>query len=174
MGTALGAEYGMLALTKKTDYALIALAYLARRTGELVSARELAGLSRVPQPILTNILKTLAHAGLVSSERGATGGYALARPASSITLHEMITAIEGPVHLVQCLPDGDAHRTTCELESCCVIRLPAHRVHGRLKEFLQGVTLAELVDDDKVTLGVPSGRGEPLRLRRTAVKELAS
>ena len=164
----------MLALTKKTDYALIALSYLARRVEGVMSARELAGVSRVPLPILTNILKTLAHAGMVVSERGSAGGYSLARPPESISLHELITAIEGPVHFVQCVSaGGDAHRNECELEACCAIRQPAHRIHGRLKEFLESVTLAELVDDHTVSVGLRLVHREPAPLRQTPVREFA-
>lgn len=146
----------MLALTKKTDYALIALSYLARRLEGVMSARELAKVSQVPLPILTNILKTLAHAGMVVSERGSTGGYSLAKSPESISLDELITAIEGPVHFVQCVSAGrEAHRNPCELEPCCSIRQPAHRVHGRLKQFLETVTLAELLENPTVSVGVP-------------------
>jgi len=164
----------MLALTKKTDYALIALTYLAKRGVGVMSARELATVSRVPLPILTNILKTLAHAGMVVSERGSAGGYSLARPAGSINLHELITAIEGPFHFVQCVSTGlDDHRNPCELESCCSIRQPAHRIHGRLKEFLESVTLAELVDDHTVSVGLHLVQREPVPLRQMPVREFA-
>ncbi len=164
----------MLALTKKTDYALIALSYLARHMEGVVSARELANVSRVPLPILTNILKTLAHAGMVVGERGSAGGYSLARSAESISLHELIAAIEGPFQFVQCVPVGpDSHRTPCELESCCSIRQPAHRIHGRLREFLESVTLAELVEDARVSVGLPLMNREPVPLRQTQVREYA-
>ena len=164
----------MLALTKKTDYALIALSYLAKRVEGVMSAREISQASRVPLPILTNILKTLAHAGMVIGERGSTGGYSLAKPAESISLHELITAIEGPVHFVQCVSAGpDAHRNPCELESCCSIRQPAHRIHSRLKEFLESVMLAELVDDPTVSVGLHLAHREPVPLRQTPVREFA-
>ena len=164
----------MLALTKKTDYALIALSYLAKRVEGVMSARELATVSRVPLPILTNIMKTLAHAGMVVGERGSAGGYSLAKPAESINLHELITAVEGPVHFVQCVSAGpDAHRNPCELESCCSIRQPAHRIHDRLKEFLEGVTLAELVDDPTVSVGLHLVQRGPVSLRQMPVREFA-
>lgn len=142
----------MLALTKKTDYALIALARLARRNGRLISAREVAEGTSVPLPILTNILKTLTQAGIVGSERGSRGGYFLARPAESINLDDLITAIEGPMHFVKCLAGDHAtdegnmngHSGMCMLEPTCPIRLPAQRVHERFKTFLKSVTLAEL------------------------------
>ncbi len=164
----------MLALTKKTDYALIALSYLAKRVEGVTSAREISKASHVPLPILTNILKTLAHAGMVASERGSAGGYSLAKPAESINLHDLITAIEGPFHFVQCVSTGtDAHRTPCELEPCCSIRQPAHRIHDRLKEFLESVTLAELVDDQTVSVGLRLVHREPVPLRQTPVREFA-
>jgi len=164
----------MLALTKKTDYALIALSYLAKRVEGVMSARELASVSRVPLPILTNVVKALAHAGIGVSERGSAGGYSLAKPADSINLHELITAIEGPVHFVQCVSAGaDDHRTPCELESCCSIRQPAHRIHGRLKEFLESVTLAELVDDRAVSAGLHLVQRESVPLRQMTVREFA-
>jgi DNA-binding transcriptional ArsR family regulator len=65
----------MLALTKKTDYALIALSHLAKRPETVVSAREIAEACGVPQPILTNILKTLASAGIMVSTRGAAADF---------------------------------------------------------------------------------------------------
>ncbi len=140
----------MLTLTKKTDYALVALSYLAKRTGEIVSARELGKLSQIPLPILTNILKTLAQAGIVVSERGSSGGYSLAEPASRIDLHKLITAIEGPVQFVQCAAsEAETGKAKCDLASGCPVRLPANRIHGRLKEFLESVTLAELLEDDE-------------------------
>ena len=145
----------MLALTKKTDYALIALSALARRPDGLSSAREIAERYSVPLALLTNVLKNLARAGIVISERGACGGYRLARDAASINLHELITAIEGPFQFVQCVSEEE-EGAGCELESSCPIRTPAHRIRGRLKQLLEEVTLAELVGND-----VPSRhRGE--------------
>jgi len=165
----------VLTLTKKTDYALIALAYLARRRGGVVSARELATMSRVPLPILTNVLKALAHKGMVVSERGSMGGYALAKPATAINLHELIVTIEGPFQFVQCtLGPEESHRSDCELIPCCPIRTPAHRIHGRLKEFLQGVTLAELVEEHDEPAHSPAvPLREPIHLKHTTVREFA-
>jgi len=145
----------MLSLTKKTDYALIALSHLARRGTLTTSAREVAQASRVPLPILTNILKTLAHAGVVASERGASGGYRMAKPTSAITLQELIRTIEGPIAFVQCVHEGgETHGESCELTPCCPIRLPAKRIHDRLHDFLQGVTLADLMEDSSTDVGI--------------------
>lgn len=138
----------MLALTRKTDYALLALSYLARRRGVLISARELSRLSHVSQPVLTNILKMLAQAGIAVSERGSNGGYRLARETDEITLESIITAIEGPLRFVQCTSDLSVNvSASCELVDHCPIRHPAQRINGRLREFLDSVTLGEVIGD---------------------------
>jgi Rrf2 family protein len=138
----------MLALTKKTDYALIALSLLAKHADGVVSAREVARASGLPLPILTNILKTLAAGGIVSSARGAAGGYALAKPMNAITLYELVTTIEGPFKLVQCAPAKAASdKNCCEHEPSCPIRRPVVRIQKRLEEFLQSVSLAEIADE---------------------------
>lgn len=141
-------EYGVSLLTRKTDYALVAMAHLARQGDALVSAREIAVRSRVPLPVLTNILNALAHYGLVTSARGAKGGYRLARPPTEITLVNLIEAIEGPVTLTMCAPDPrSAFEQRCRLEAFCVARDPARRVHRSLRRFLSQVTLAQIASD---------------------------
>lgn len=138
----------MLALTKKTDYALIALSHLAKCSREYISAREIARACGVPLPILTNILKVLTNGGIVESARGASGGYALSRSIDAISLHELITTVEGPFQFVQCvLGSPSASRHACDLESSCPIRSPAFKIYDRIREFLENVTLAELVND---------------------------
>ena len=137
----------MLTLTKKTDYALIALMHLAKGTEGSVSAREIADQHGVPLPLLMNILKTLTQEGLIKSVRGPKGGYLLALRASEITLDRLIGAIEGPIRFVQCSEMGSVQgRLTCELVDTCPVRSPALRIHNRIKEFLSGMTLAEFAE----------------------------
>jgi Rrf2 family protein len=151
----------LLALTKKTDYALIALAELAKRRNDVVSVREIAQRHRVPLALLTNLLKGLNRAGIVRSERGAYGGYRLARPADSINLHELIAAIEGPFQFVRCASTiRETGTGNCELVPSCPIRGPAHRIRERLARLLEGISLAELVDPD----GKANGSGSRLTL----------
>ncbi len=139
----------MLTLTKKTDYALIALSLLAKLPSGVVSARAIAEKCGVPVAILTNILKTLTHAGVVVSERGANGGYRLGRSPEAISLHEVITAIEGQVQFVRCLKtDDESDGNLCGLEPSCPVRMPAHRIYERLKQFLESTPLSELVETE--------------------------
>jgi Rrf2 family protein len=139
----------MLALTKKTDYALIALSYLARAKVQTVSARQIGERYSMPLPLLMNVLKRLGRSGLVRSVRGVKGGYQLAMPAEQITLAMLIEAMEGPVGLVQCAVQGPVRkgRVPCRVGESCPVRWPARRVHQRLQDFLEEVTLADMLTD---------------------------
>lgn len=133
----------MLSLTRKTDYALVALADMGRRGVCTTCARELSEHLDVPVRVLTNILNRLTHCGLVESERGVNGGYRLARPPGEITLLDVIDAIEGPIRLAKCCSTdiGDP----CRMESSCQIRQPIRKLHESLLGFLERVTLQDIL-----------------------------
>ncbi len=151
----------MLSLTRKADYAVMAMAELARRAPSRASARELASSLRVPLPVLTGVLHQLRLASLVGSTLGGRGGYTLARDAGEISLAEMIEAIEGPLRLALCCSDqtahGEADDATCDFESDCRIKEPVQRVHQGLRRFLQQVRLQHLAfGDEPTSLGLES------------------
>lgn len=158
----------MLNLTRKTDYALVALAYLAQRrtAGEVaVSARRIADTFDLPLPLLMNILKELAHAKVLTATRGSAGGYTLARDAGQISLLEVITALEGPVQFAQCtdaIPGSTILGQGCVVASKCIIRDPVRRIHDRIRNLLEEITIADLVDS-KVNVGVDEIGIEDLR-----------
>ena len=155
----------MVSLTKKTEYALIAMTHLFRRQEGVVSAREIARDSGVALPMITNILKRLAHAEFIASERGARGGYELSRPLEEISLHELITAIEGPFQFVQCTPHGHSSAAgTCELEPTCPIRMSAQRIHEKLETFFKNVSLAEIADTNGTCCATVGISAAPLAL----------
>jgi Rrf2 family protein len=140
----------MLALTRKTDYALIALSYLAERYGEggqPVSAKQIAEAFGLPLPLLMNILKELAQARLVTSTRGAQGGYDLAVDPQRLTLLEVVTALEGPVRLSQCADGLPVVGQGCQLSGGCPIRGTIRSLHRRINRFLSEVTLRDLCDE---------------------------
>jgi len=138
----------MLSLTKKSEYALVAVCHLARAQQSVTSARQIAEQHAVPLPLLMNVLKKLGHAGQVRSVRGARGGYQLAVRPEQLTLSEVIEAVEGPLHLVECVKASSAGRG-CKRSSCCSIRRPVHRLHQRLVEFFGRVTVADLAFDEE-------------------------
>ena len=151
----------MLLLTRKTDYALLALASLARQTPAGTSARSLAERLNLPLPVLRNILKQLANRGVLKSTRGTRGGYRLARSPHQITLAQLLEAIEGPMRLARCcsVPEGE-EEAECRLEESCLIRGNMRRVHASLMQFLDEVTLEQLAEEESfVELKPGSGAG---------------
>jgi Rrf2 family protein len=140
----------MLALTRKTEYALIALTHLAKLDGGRASARDVAERYRLSASLLMNVLKELAGAGLVESIRGAGGGYRLARPPEQIDLVTVIEAVERPVRLTACATGDTAAMDDCSCGStgrCPICRAVSH-VQRRLQNVLENVTLAEMIEMD--------------------------
>ena len=130
----------MLRLSKLTDYGTVVLAEMARHPAEWHSAAELAGTLHLAAPTVSKLLKQFARAGLVKSQRGAKGGYCLARPAEEITAVQIIDAIEGPVAITQC----SMSHSRCGIESVCGVGHNWQRISLAIRGALNGVTLAQL------------------------------
>jgi len=146
----------MLSLSKKTDYALLALCYLSsldRVDGErAANTKEIAEQYDIPVEMLAKILQKLAKARLITSSAGPTGGYRLARPAAEITVAAAIEAVDGPPAIAQCLK-RDAQR--CEQLDKCTIRKPLTRINMRILQMLSLISLAEISGDEEDTVGYP-------------------
>ena len=160
----------MLRLSKKSDYALIALRHLATGDGSepgsvssrAASARELAQRFDIPVELLAKVLQKLARAGILVSHQGLRGGYVLARPAPQISVADIIVAVDGPLTVTAC-SDQDQ---TCDQYSKCNVRDPLWRLKDRIVAALAGCTLAELATDPPpasdsvhVHFGKPFGGG---------------
>ncbi len=135
----------MFALTRKTDYAIIALCHMAMSGGNLCSARDIAERFGMPPALLMNILKTMCQQDLIRSIRGARGGYALAKPANELTLADIISAVEGPIRFFHCVGHQEDEDATCTIEPVCPEKRPAHLIFNRLTSFLRDITLEEIV-----------------------------
>ncbi|GBE25654.1 MAG TPA: Rrf2 family transcriptional regulator [Actinobacteria bacterium] len=131
--------------TRRTDYAIRALVYLARDEGEMVTASTLAEEMTIPKGFLHQILPILQRSGLVASRPGRTGGYVLARPADEVTLLDIVEATEGPLEAAECALKGGP----CHWEEVCAL----HWVWGASKDAfaaeLKKATLARIVADDR-------------------------
>ncbi len=131
----------MVKLTKKTDYGLIAIRYLAQKApGKHVSAKEIAQTFGIPLELLAKVLQKLAKEGLVVSHHGAEGGYVLAREASAITALDVIRAIEGPILFTSC----STVRGECEQAPRCTVRLPLSRINEVLAAALGSIRISDL------------------------------
>ena len=131
----------MLRMSKLTDYGTVVMTYLARNPNDIHTANAIAEEVSVAPPTTSKLLKLLARAGLVTSTRGTHGGYLLARPASEISIAQVIAALEGPIGLTECASVPGA----CEQESGCSVSGNWQRINKVVVGALQQVTLAEMV-----------------------------
>lgn len=132
----------MLRMSRLTDYGTVVLAFMAagNATGSLHTAAEVAAGTRLGQATVSKLLKALTRAGLVTSVRGSSGGYALARSAREISAAQIIDALEGPVSITECSADT----SRCDLESICGVGAAWQRINVGIRRALGDITLAEL------------------------------
>lgn len=151
----------MFKVNKLTDYATVVLIEIARGDRRR-STHQVADQTGIPLPTVAKLMKNLSRAGLVQALRGATGGYALARAMTTITIADIIQAVEGPIALTACADTSDEH---CGIESICPVQGKWNRVNQAVRAALQDVTLADMVAD-VATFGI--GGGLPARPGQTA------
>lgn len=134
----------MLNLTKRTDYALMAINYMSgRKTTFVANTRNIAEIYNIPRELLAKILQKLAKKGIIHSQNGPKGGYTLLKEPGDITLGEIIRAIEGPIQIVRCI-EGE---TTCLQTEQCTIQSPLRKIERQIVDFLDRVTIDRLSND---------------------------
>jgi FeS assembly SUF system regulator len=143
----------MLRLSKKADYALIAMKHLAQRHGAglSTSAREIAELYGIPIELMAKVLQRLVRTGLLVSTQGTRGGYMLSRPSASITVADVIQAIDGPLTVTAC----STEKNDCEQYSRCSIRDSLWQIRERIALALGTVSLAEMAADGEAPAAAP-------------------
>lgn len=131
----------MLKLSKKADYGLIAVKHLAMHIADgTCSAKDIAEAYNIPPKLMAKVLQRLAKRGLLESQHGINGGYALARDPAAITAFEVINAIEGPLMITSCF----TQRGECFQTVRCTVREPLRRVNESIVNVLNTITISEL------------------------------
>jgi len=126
------------------DYAVVVMAAAARHCGGVrVSAGQLAEETGLPAPTVQKLVSRLSAASLLRSSRGIGGGLKLARPPGTITLADIIEAMEGPIALTACIEEG---RSDCTLEDACAVRPHWPAVSAAVRGALAQVPLTQLVE----------------------------
>lgn len=139
----------MLRLSKKSDYALISMKHLATRTdASSSSAREISESYDIPLELLAKVLQRLVRAKLLVSVQGTRGGYRLARHASSISVADVIQAVDGPVTVTACSTDDH----NCDQYSKCSVRDPLWKIKNRILDALNTVSVQEMAQESETPL----------------------
>jgi len=138
---------GVLKLTKKADYGLIAMRYLAENGVSASSAKDIAEAHGIPPELLAKILQKLVKARLLTSHHGTNGGYKLARAAREISALEVIKAIEGPLFITSCVTRTGEE---CGQTSRCTVREPLRKVSQSIEEVLSKITIGDMGEQNAV------------------------
>ena len=135
----------MLKLTKKADYGLMALKYLAEHPEtSALSAKDVADAYGIPAQLLAKILQTLTNSGMLKSHAGMNGGYVLARDAREISAYEVIHAIDGPFFITSCTKGAKS----CDLTPSCTIKEPLARVNDTIAGVLKSISIQDLAEHE--------------------------
>jgi FeS assembly SUF system regulator len=129
-------------LSRLTDYAVTLLTQMVSGQAELWTTAGLAERTGLPLPTVSKILKQLTKSGVIGAQRGATGGYRLARPAPAITVASIVEAMDGPIALTECSDGGDH---SCGVEPICPMNGHWNKVSRAVKNALETVSLADMV-----------------------------
>lgn len=141
----------MIRLSKLTDYAMLIMSQMAKEHGNTLSASTLANTLKLTVPTVSKILKILCEAGLVASVRGAEGGYHLTSPPFTITLADIITAMEGAPALTEC-----CNNNLCVIDSMCTLKDNWRKINEIVLSLFNRLTLVDML--------------KPLSLERLHVK----
>ena len=130
----------MLRIAKLTDYATVLMVRLAREPARCFSAGQLSDELGLPLPTVSKLLKRLLQAGLLTSMRGASGGYSLAHAPRAVSVADVVNAIEGPVALTEC----SLGKGSCSLEKNCATRANWQLISRAVRVALEAVSLADM------------------------------
>lgn len=142
----------MLKLSRLADYATLLMCRMTRDAEAAQSAAQLAEALGLPLPTVAKLLKRLTRAQLLSSERGGKGGYRLARSAASISLVDVISAVDGPPALTQCVSAPGS----CAIEVSCETREHWAAINYAVSGVLSGVSLAQIGGAKAIVIKPPS------------------
>jgi len=132
----------MIRLTNLADYAVVVMTAAAKANDPRLSAASVAAATGLPAPTVAKLMGSLAKAGLLTSSRGVAGGFGLARPASAISLADIVEAIDGPIALTACAHDA---ASDCAIEGACAVKPHLSIISRTVRDALKAMSLGDLV-----------------------------
>ncbi len=137
------------------DYGVILMVQLARAPDQVTTAAEMAVSTALPGPTVSKLLKQLSRAGLLDSQRGTHGGYVLSRSIDEISVADIVSALDGPIALTECMT---ADGVVCEIEALCPTRTNWRQINNALVDALDSVSLAEMARPVFEAAALPAAR----------------
>ncbi len=134
----------MLKLSKRTEYALLAVKYIALKSGNsCVTAKEISTNYNIPYELLAKILQKLTKKNIIISYQGIKGGYSLIKNANDITLNEVISAVER-IQITNCMKENGSNKD-CARFDCCQIRNPLSKVQQEIEKIFKETTISQIL-----------------------------
>jgi FeS assembly SUF system regulator len=131
----------LIRLTNLADYAVVVMTAAARCPDGRLSAAKVSASTAIPAPTVAKLMGTLARAQLLAASRGVAGGFALARAAETISVAEIVEAVDGPIALTSCV---GTEASDCALEGHCTVRGHWRPINAAVRQALASVSLADL------------------------------
>jgi len=129
-------------ITKAETYGIFGVMHLAEQeAGRVVPLSDIAESQDIPEKFLAKIFQNLTKTGIVRSHRGVKGGFSLIKKSADLTIREVVESIQGPYHLIMCLPDG----TRCDRSDNCMVRVVMAEAEKKLMEVFESYTIADLI-----------------------------
>lgn len=136
----------MLKLSKKVEYAILAIQYLAENPGDKLNAKEIAQKLNLPYGFLSKTMQSLMKSGLVNSIQGVKGGYILSEPAENISLLDIVNATDEKIAIVDCILLSN---DICERNDYCTIKSPMYKIQKIIEGIFANTTLSDLINNEK-------------------------
>ena len=131
----------MLKLTRKLEYALIALRHMQDKRDTFISAKEIAGMYLIPQELLAKILQQMTKLNYIKAAQGPQGGYRIRKGLKEISLTQFVEEIEGPFGMVDCSISSD-----CIQLSNCNIRLPINKINQNIRSIFNDIPITDITN----------------------------
>ncbi len=136
----------MIRLSKKIEYALLALQFIAANRDKVVSAKELALELGISFEFLAKTLQKLNKSGFIESQQGIKGGYILTKEPAEIAVSDVINALEGHTHIVDCF--NGSEDDNCMRSTSCSIKHPMMKIQKEINDIFKNTTIAELINEN--------------------------
>lgn len=133
----------MIRISKKVEYALIALKFISRSDNKLVTAREISDTNNIPYDLLSKILQKLKNENILASNQGTNGGYFMNKRPDEIPLFSLMTAIDGDTAIAECL--HESADKDCYLSDTCSIKSPVSQLQKEVEELFKKKTISDFV-----------------------------
>ncbi len=131
----------MLKLTRKLEYALIALRHMQDQKDTFISAKEIAGIYLIPQALLAKILQQMTKLNYIKAAQGPQGGYRIRKGLTEISLTQFVEEIEGPFGMVDCSISSD-----CLQLSNCNIRMPINKINDNIRSIFNDISITDITN----------------------------